>query len=304
MSSTTRRRKHKALYYVRSISVQVWSHPANQDHRLRALLRAFAWQVRKRVSSGPFTYTLPGGALIRCHDDNTVASQLWYFGAYTEFDELHFMTRYLRAGDCVIDAGANIGLYTFMAAPIVGPTGRVDAFEPGPEAAARFTENESLNDLPQITFHQVALADHSGEAHFSTGWDVSNRMTGTETPTSITVPVTTLDEVLAERNYAYAKLDVEGAEHLALVGAQRLLREQKPPVWQVEVFGSMLQSMGSSVRDIETIFKEHDYVFASYDACTNSLVEVATLASDGKNRLAIARSHWAVVEDRLQEAAS
>ncbi|MBN2405879.1 MAG: FkbM family methyltransferase, partial [Coriobacteriia bacterium] len=228
-----------------------------------------------------------------CYPDNTIASQIWYFGPYIEWDELLFMTRYLRAGDGVIDAGANIGLYTLLAAPIVGPEGSVDSFEPGTIAAERLKENIELNGFEHVYLHQAAVSDSAGMVSFVAGWDVSNSMIpeGVSKAGSLLVTATTLDDSLTKRVYAYAKLDVEGAEGLVLRGASRMLADHNPPVWQVELCKHMLKRFGTNPGEIIAMFQTNGYVMASYDAGRNVLAPTH-LSEGNANLLAIAGDRW------------
>jgi predicted methyltransferase len=82
-----------------------------------------------------------GDTSLLCYPRSNSASNVIYFTPYYDYDEMHFLQRYLRPGDVVIDAGANIGTYTLLAATCVGPTGQVIAFEPAPVAFARLREN-------------------------------------------------------------------------------------------------------------------------------------------------------------------
>jgi FkbM family methyltransferase len=257
--------------------------------------------MRKRLGRNHIFYELPGGVKLRCHPDNTVASQLWYFGPFTEYDELKFLTRYLRAGDGVVDAGANIGLYSFLAAPIIGLTGRVDAFEPGTIASERFQETLELNALPQVHLHRAAVSDREGTVLLTTDWDVSNRVlikSSSEVGTEM-VNAVTLDSALPDRPYAYAKLDVEGAEYLALRGAERRLAAHDPPVWQLEIFGDRLQLMSSSKGQVTELVRDHGYCLVSYEARPNRLRRATTLDGSHKNLLAVAESRWVEVLSRL-----
>ena len=235
-----------------------------------------------------------------CHRDNTVASQTWYFGPYTEYHELLFMTRYLRAGDGVIDAGANIGLYSLLAAPIVGPEGRIDCFEPATAAASRLAENIALNGLGHVHLHRVAVSDRPGDVVFSTGWDVSNSIVpeGAAQSEGVSVRATTLDDALCGREYAFAKLDLEGAEGLALRGASRLLAAQNPPVWQCEIYENTLRRFGSTSAEVISQLRENGYVLAIYDADTNLLLRTLD-ATGATNLLAIAEDFWEQVLERL-----
>lgn len=112
----------------------------------------------------------------------------------------------------------------------------------------------------------------------------------------------TLDVALADRPYAFAKLDIEGAEHLALLGSVERLAQQNPPVWQIELFGSMLQSLGSSYEAVVEMLLDRGYTLATYDADRNVLVKTY-VESGAKNILAIAEEHWDWVGERLAESA-
>lgn len=296
-----RRRSHSAGHYVRAVLRQVWAHPANRGSQVKATFRSVGYQLRKRLFHRPVYFVLPGGVKLRCYNDSTVGSQLWYFGPFTEYHELKFMTRFLRSGDAIIDAGANVGIYSFLAAPIVGRTGRVDAFEPSTVAASRFAETKAVNGLSQVHLHNAAVSDRQGTASFSTEWDVSNRLRPDRAANERTEVVQTvaLDEFLSDRQYAFAKLDVEGAEHLALSGARQRLALHNPPVWQVELFGGMLEEAGSSRDEVVTLLLDNGYVLASYDADSNALLTLRSPTSQ-KNLLAIAVDYWEEVESRLK----
>ncbi len=64
-----------------------------------------------------------------------------------------FMLRYLNPGDTMIDVGANIGLYSVLAGAILGPRGRVEAFEPSPTLRPCLEANIKRNGLTNIRVH-------------------------------------------------------------------------------------------------------------------------------------------------------
>src|SRR3954453_11048007 len=76
--------------------------------------------------------------------------------------------RLLRAGDKILDVGANIGYLTSLFAIRVGPSGMVHAFEPHPRVRERLTWNIArigLHPRPApISPHVYALGDLSGRA--------------------------------------------------------------------------------------------------------------------------------------------
>lgn len=85
-----------------------------------------------------------------------VDASVYYNGTY-EAGTVFTIMQSLRPGDVFIDAGANIGLMSLAAAQVVGPAGRVHAFEPVPELINLFRQNIALNGTPNVTLHPQAL---------------------------------------------------------------------------------------------------------------------------------------------------
>jgi FkbM family methyltransferase len=222
---------------------------------MRALARGWGWQVRKRVLRRPVDVAYEGYVL-RCHPDSQSASNVWYFTARYDHDEMDFLDRYLRPGDRVIDIGANIGTYVLFAARRIGPDGRITALEPEPRNATRLQENIDLNALGSLVeVHAVAVASETGEVEFTLDHDVSNAivLTGAARGTRTVVPAVRLDEVVeAHERLAVAKMDVEGAEAMAMRGAEALLAERLPPVWITEILENQLQKLGSSAAEAKS----------------------------------------------------
>lgn len=70
----------------------------------------------------------------------------------------------LKAGDCVIDIGANIGSFSVVAAQQVGPAGRVFSYEPDPLCVERLRHNVELNQLSNVSVMAAAVAGANGQA--------------------------------------------------------------------------------------------------------------------------------------------
>jgi FkbM family methyltransferase len=271
------RRKHTQWHYARRILRAVWDHPANRGAKSRAVLRAGLWQLYKHIARRPLTVRAFGSTRLRCYPDSTYASNRFYFSEWVDFTEMRFISRYLRPGDGFIDGGANIGMYTLLAASLVGATGRVETFEPFPLSVERLRENVSFNRLDNVTIHPVAISDTAGTSSFLADVDVSNRIApileaGQET---IDVATDTLDDVLDQtRSYSMAKLDVEGAELLALRGAQGLLASGNPPVWQLELNERLLERQGGSRAELILMLRDYGFDCIAYDV-ESARLEVA-----------------------------
>lgn len=296
--------ERSSLYYLWSIPHQIWRHPNNRNRRALALARSVWWQGYKRLIRKPITVRLFNGMRLRCYPDSVSASEVFYFGGYHEFNEMLFIRRFLRAGDSFIDGGANIGVYSLLAASIVGPTGRVDAFEPDAVAASRLRENIELNGLTNVHVHEAALSDTPGRIRFAQGLDVSNRMVSSNEAGLQTADVEAVrldDSLEPGARYMMAKLDVEGAEIAALRGAEQHLDAGNPPVWQLEAMERQLRKLGTSRKEVVSLLRQHGYGFASYDARNRRLKRLDDVAPTDANFLAV---HYSAQETVLQRVTS
>jgi FkbM family methyltransferase len=205
---------------------------------------------------------LEGGAVVRADLRTPHGRRLYAYG-FCE-PAAGAMLSLLRPGDVAIDGGANIGLFTLMAAARVGSAGRVVACEPSPTTMALLRENVALNRYGWVDLREVALAEHPGKLRmhvFTPGSGFSSfAPADTTTSSEVEVSVATLDEVagdLLERT-SLVKLDVEGAELLALKGAPRLL-EQARPDFIVELEAGHLERQGASVAEVQVLFEAAGY---------------------------------------------
>lgn len=140
----------------------------------------------------------------------------------------------VKAGDIVVDGGANAGLHAMPLARLVGPTGLLVAFEPNPPVFAALQRNVAQFS---VELHQLALSDKQtmlnfvadekrpGLSHLQHQFDQPAEATRT-----IAVQSVTLDSIVGARPISFIKLDLEGADFLALRGAARTLRKSRPPV--------------------------------------------------------------------------
>lgn len=78
--------------------------------------------------------------------------------------ETEVVGREVSAGDVVVDIGAHIGYYTLMLARIVGPCGKVYAFEPDPENFTLLQRNVKENGYRNVVLLQKAVSDRNGSA--------------------------------------------------------------------------------------------------------------------------------------------
>ncbi|MBC8029375.1 MAG: FkbM family methyltransferase [Pyrinomonadaceae bacterium] len=163
-----------------------------------------------------------------------------YWIGHYEFPIQNALKRLIKPGDTVFDVGANAGFFTLLVGRLVGEQGKCIAFDPSPDNVLSISEQIELNAFRQCTVVNEAVADVEGMANFSfetPGSPMGHLGESTKGEQSIKVQVTTLDRA-AERfgSPSFIKVDIEGAEGLALSAAANVLREIRP-IWLVELHG-------------------------------------------------------------------
>ncbi len=165
------------------------------------------------------------------YDPNFVADVntrrfLEYNGA-CEPEVVHLMRRVIRPGDFVIDGGANIGFFTLVMSRLVGDQGHVEAFEPSTVNFKKLRANLELNKVENVTVVNRALWREDTEVMLHQGVDsgLSSLMPIANTLTRTPVGGLTLDKWCLAYDQAprLLKLDIEGAELQALIGAAKML---------------------------------------------------------------------------------
>jgi FkbM family methyltransferase len=160
-----------------------------------------------------------------CDLGDAIAREACFMGHY-EAQETALVRSLLGPGGCFVDVGANWGYFSLLAAELVGPAGRVVAFEPHPALFSALAGNVRRNGLAQVTPLRVAVADRDGEmnlAGFASSGENSGLSRLTEEPDpsvpNFQVPTRLLEDVLDEQGVGLIdllKMDIEGGEALVL----------------------------------------------------------------------------------------
>ena len=144
--------------------------------------------------------------------------------------EIGFFVRNIRPGNRVLDLGANVGLFTLLFARCVGPSGMVYAFEPGPLSTALLTANVILNGYQNVIIERAAVTDRSGDVslYVCSSGESDNRIAGMGHEhlhgSRVTVRGIALDDYFgAGECVDVVKMDIQGAEQVALHGMEKLL---------------------------------------------------------------------------------
>ena len=151
--------------------------------------------------------------------------------------ELEVVNEHLREGMTFYDVGANVGIFSLMAARVVGSRGRVVSFEADPEIAERLQEHANRNGFSWVNVEQKAAWRESGKILFErvdpavspdrgVGHVVDSR-----TETAVSVDAVALDDCVEKYPAPdFIKCDVESAETEVFQGARKLLEKKRPGI--------------------------------------------------------------------------
>jgi FkbM family methyltransferase len=174
-----------------------------------------------------------------------------------EPEVLDAMHRLIKPGDTVVDGGANIGFFSVIMSHLVGPDGRVVAFEPFEQSHKKLMRNLQLNSCANVDVIQCPLLDELKHVSLYPHDDAGQISAWGEGEPVASVDSTTLDYDLATGPpVSFVKLDIEGAELAALIGARKL-REGCWPVFVVEMNEEALPKAGASIQKVRDEMKDY-----------------------------------------------
>ena len=155
-----------------------------------------------------------------------------WLGNY-EYDTRLLFERTITQGSVVFDIGGHVGFYTLLASELVGPNGKVFVFEPAPRNLFYLREHLRLNHVKNVVVIEAAVSDRSGVVSFDEG-PHSSMGHIVDGGGSFQVNIVVLDELISSGEIPtpdYMKIDIEGAEALALSGAKSMLIKSHPTIF-------------------------------------------------------------------------
>jgi FkbM family methyltransferase len=161
----------------------------------------------------------------------------WDSALATIFDPIEENWLFLyepRQGDTIVDIGAGDGLDSFVFSRAVGPQGRVLAVEAHPATFVLLEQTCRLNGLSNVVPVQCAVMDEPGSvtmAEEGSHRDFYTVLGGTNgAARTEEVPAKTLDDLCREHEIEridFLKMNIEGAERLAVQGAEDILERTR-----------------------------------------------------------------------------
>ncbi len=232
-------------------------------------------------------------------------SRCLFVGGCIDPNEFAFLECVLEQGMVFVDVGANEGLYTLFAAKRAAT---VLAIEPSSREFDRLRANLELNSFTNVRARKLALSNHSGEGvlHVS-GYEHEGQNTfgefsylGVESSEVEKVPLVRLDDLLNEEGLQKVdiiKLDIEGAEFLALDGARNTLTTSRP-LLLLEIFDSALRRQGSSAAEVVALLKSFDYEIYVFDQTSGRPIKSECYSGVSENIVAAPRERrWRGLND-------
>lgn len=190
----------------------------------------------------------------------------WVFGAanirnWLSLDEKNVQRafkKHIKKGWVVYDVGAHVGFYTLLASSLVGPEGKVHAFEPLAKNFDHLLKHLRINKVQNALPHRLAVSDKSGIMDFEEGTSTSTShlVVGGK----IQVEAVSIDEFIKTQSVPlpdFLKIDVEGHELQVLKGMSRLLNQKRDVIIHLEA--------NSGRQDIFDFLKEYGYSIERLD---------------------------------------
>lgn len=233
-------------------------------------------------------------------------------GSFYELGLLRALGLVLRAGDLVLDVGANVGTHAVYFAGTCGC--RVTAFEPIEATARLLRENCRINGLDRLVEVQVtAVGARAGHAKVTSSNEKNSGATRLVESTEGELPLIALDDQLSSLGKVKVlKIDVEGMEIAVLEGAAALLERDRPVVacecLERKDFDRISELMDSAGYVACNVFNASPtYVFLPIDELTQrsdllSLVasSVLTVRDDTRSALRLARAAQRAADDNAK----
>lgn len=244
------------------------------------LVGAFFWRMAPRVRKffaarnnlGTFQTKFDDGIKIWVSLSDHIESQAFWQGVQeSDRGEARLLKRLLKPGLIFVDVGANVGLFTLMAANHV-ETGEVHAFEPYRGHLERLRRNLRLNGFDNVIVNAVGLSnldateelfipDTAGVSGNSGAASIYHPTDTTKEHVTEKVQIMKFDDYVAQQglhNIDIVKLDVEGAELDVLEGSVGSIDKYQPS-FVMEVNQSCLNRAGRTTEEVFNFWERRGY---------------------------------------------
>lgn len=246
--------------------------------------------------------------------DRLIAKKIALYGGFEEYlgDLLIALS---KPGSVVVDIGANIGIHTLPLAHSVGHDGRIVAFEPDPDNYVILQRNIQRNQLANVQVHQVAVSSQTGEAQLyqdainrgALSLNANNVKCDARRPGSVAVKTVSADDLLTayDNRISLIKIDIEGAEPLALAGLEKTLAANPDVVLVFEFVPRYIRHFGFDPGELLSGLESRGFCLGVIDEAARRVNlldsnELLALAESTANDLNVIASRQPL-RNRLQD---
>ncbi|MEO6231207.1 MAG: FkbM family methyltransferase [Ferruginibacter sp.] len=242
----------------------LYQSPYNRKRPFFALYRFIEWKLIRLFHIKNYRKKIWDNRHIYINYDSYHSMWLMY-NWVVDWEEFNLIKSIGKQGGIAMDIGANMGYYSIW---MSGYYDMVHSFEPNNENHQRLTANISTNDIRNIIPNKSGIGSYTGNAYFTKNKDAENHLVVTDNgEEKEMITLDTVDNYCKANNVNhidYLKIDVEGFEYDVLLGAEKMLREKKINILQLEINRS-LKFSGKTPDALEKLLEEHGYSLASFD---------------------------------------
>lgn len=250
---------------------RILNHPLNKHNMLKTIAILIWWKINQKFFHLPVIVEIDKQIKCICYPTSSCGGLIIYSKFY-EFPEMMFTKKILNDKSIFFDVGANIGIYTLLAATKI-KKGKIYAFEPVDEALDILYQNIRINNLNnKVEVIEKVVSDKSGMEKFTIQNISEYSRISTDRSAGVSIPSVKIDDFCKKNDIKFIdliKIDVEGAEMKVLRGGENYMKNGKIGVLIIEL---------STVNPEETLnyIRQFNYSIFEIDKIDNdySLKEV------------------------------
>lgn len=204
-------------------------------------------------------------------NDTPIKLPVYHFRLFPkdyEKSNFAFVKSNVKQGDVVLDIGAHIGLMAVLFGKMVGPKGKVFAFEPTPGSFKNLCNTIKYNKLPDVvTPVNMPVTEKSGPVNFfisDNDVDVANTLSPWESEkelNTLKTQATSIDDFVSDKKLPkvdFIKIDAEGVELGVLKGGYKTAMQFRPKI-NLAIHPSAIVANGDTLEEIYDLVKELKY---------------------------------------------
>ena len=207
--------------------------------------------------------------------DRLVAALLWKNSLMSGFESKLYRDT-VKNGMTVLEIGANIGFFTLLFSKLAGETGKVFAFEPDPDNFRLLEKNITANNRKNTVCVKKAVSKRSGTERLF----ISEEHRGdhriydsSDGRKSVEIETAAIDDFLPPGAAVnFIKMDIQGAEHLALTGMEGTIKNSGPLTMICEFSPDLLKKAGADPAEFLKKLEGLGFALGYIDEDTQSIV--------------------------------